>query len=331
MAEPAITAEGLGKRFGRVTALDGVDLELPAGGVLGVLGPNGAGKTTAVRILATLLRPDRGRARVAGFDVTRRPEAVRARIGLSGQYAAVDPFLTGQENLVMIGRLYGLTRPAARQRAAELIDRLSLTGAAGRLVRTYSGGMRRRLDVAASLLAAPPVLFLDEPTTGLDPRGRLALWQVLSELTSQGTSLLLTTQYIEEAERLAGLIVIIDRGTVIANGTPAQLRTRAGGDRLELQSPPGQNPRRLAAALATLGTAQPAVDEAAGRVILPVAGGAGILPEVATRLAAAGLHVESLALRRPTLEEAFLAYTGRPASGPPAEPAQAAQHTRSAR
>jgi ABC-2 type transport system ATP-binding protein len=331
MADPAITAEALGKRFGRVTALDGVDLELPAGGVLGLLGPNGAGKTTMVRILATLLRPDRGRARVAGFDVTRRPEAVRARIGLSGQYAAVDPFLTGQENLIMIGRLYGLSRPAARQRAAELTGQLGLTGAAGRLVRSYSGGMRRRLDVAASLLAAPPVLFLDEPTTGLDPRGRLALWQVLTELTAGGTSLLLTTQYIEEAERLAGMIVIIDHGKVIASGTPGQLRARAGGDRLELQSAPGHDPRLLAGALATLGTAQPAVDETAGRVILPVADGAGILPEVATRLAAAGLHIESLALRRPTLEEAFLACTGQPASGPPAEPGQTAPGTPSAR
>ena len=326
MADPAIVAEGLGKRFGAVTALDGVDLELPAGGVLGVLGPNGAGKTTTVRILATLLRPDRGRARVAGFDVTRNPAAVRRLIGLSGQYAAVDPFLTGQENLVMIGRLYGLTRRQARRRAGDLTDVLELASAAGRLVRTYSGGMRRRLDVAASLLAAPPVLFLDEPTTGLDPRGRLALWQVLGELTSQGTSLLLTTQYIGEAERLASVIVIIDHGNVIASGTPGQLRARAGGDRLDLQSPPGQDPRRLAGALATLGTAQPAVDEAAGRVILPVGDGAAILPEVASRLAAAGLHVASLALRRPTLEEAFLACTGQPAG-----PAHTAPDTRSAR
>jgi daunorubicin resistance ABC transporter ATP-binding subunit len=331
MADPAIAAEGLGKRFGDVTALDGVGLELSAGGVLGVLGLNGSGKTTLVRILATLLRPDRGRARVAGFDVIKRPEAVRARIGLSGQFAAVDPFLTGRENLTMIGRLYGLSRPAARRRSTELIDQLGLTGAAGRLVRTYSGGMRRRLDVAASLLAAPPVLFLDEPTTGLDPRGRLALWQVLSELTAGGTSLLLTTQYIEEADRLAGMIVIIDHGTVIATGTPGQLRARAGGDRLELQSPPGQDPRRLAGALATLGAAPPAVDEAAGQVILPVADGASILPEVATRLAAAGLHVAALALRRPTLEEAFLAYTGQPATGPPAEPAQTAPNAPSAR
>jgi daunorubicin resistance ABC transporter ATP-binding subunit len=316
----AISAEGIGKRFGPVTALDGVDLELAAGGVLGVLGPNGAGKTTAVRILTTLLRPDQGRARVAGFDVTARPDAVRARIGLSGQYAAVDPFLTGQENLVMIGRLYGLSRRKARQRADDLIGRLDLAGAPGRLVRTYSGGMRRRLDVAASLLAAPPVLFLDEPTTGLDPRGRLALWHLLGELTAAGTSLLLTTQYIEEAERLAQTIVIIDHGKVIAAGTTGQLRARAGGNRLELESPPGQDLHRLADALAGLGTARPALDEAAGRVVVPVADGAAILSGVAARLAAAGLSVSALALRRPTLEEAFLAITGQPAATPPDPP-----------
>jgi len=341
MADAAIAAEGLGKRFGPVAALDGVDLELPAGGVLGVLGPNGAGKTTLVRILATLLRPDRGRARVAGFDVARHPAAVRRRIGLSGQYAAVDPFLTGQENLIMIGRLYGLPRRQARRRAAELAGQLELDGAAGRLVRTYSGGMRRRLDVAVGLLAAPPVLFLDEPTTGLDPHGRLALWQVLGELGAHGSSVLLTTQYIEEAERLAGMIVIIDHGTVIATGTPARLRAQAGADRLDLQSPPGHDPRRLAGALSALGTAEPAVDEATGRVVLPVADGPGILPEVAARLAAAGVQVSGLTLRRPTLEEAFLALTGQPASrtrpprhdasGPAAAPARPAHGTQSAR
>ena len=336
MADAAITAEGLGKRFGPVLALDGVDLQLPAGSVLGLLGPNGAGKTTTVRILATLLKPDRGRARVAGFDVAGDPQSVRRRIGLSGQYAAVDPFLTGRENLVMIGRLYGLARRHARQRAGVLTEQLGLADAAGRLVRTYSGGMRRRLDVAASLLAAPPVLFLDEPTTGLDPRGRLALWQVLSGLTAQGTSVLLTTQYIEEAERVAGTIVIIDHGQVIASGTPGQLRARAGGNRLDLQSLPGQDPRQLAAALAALGTGEPAIDEEAGRVVLPVADGPGILPEVAGRLAAAGVQVSGLALRRPTLEEAFLAFTGQPpgriqpdASGPPAAGARPARTTRS--
>jgi ABC-2 type transport system ATP-binding protein len=312
MADAAIVAEGLGKRFGPVIALDGVDLELPAGGALGLLGPNGAGKTTLVRILATLLRPDRGRARVAGFDVAQNPAAVRRLIGLSGQYAAVDPFLTGAENLVMIGRLSGLSRRAARRRAGELTDQLGLAGAAGRLVRTYSGGMRRRLDVAASLLAAPPVLFLDEPTTGLDPQGRLELWQVLGQLAAQGASVLVTTQYIEEAERLATTIVIIGHGTVIASGTPGQLKAQAGGDRLELGAPPGQDPRQLAVALAGFGTAEPDVDEASGTVVLPVADGAGVLPAVAGRLAAARLHVSTLALRRPTLEEAFLALTSQP-------------------
>jgi ABC-2 type transport system ATP-binding protein len=316
MADPAIVAEGLVKRYGDVVALDGVGLELPAGGVLGLLGRNGAGKTTLVRVLATLLKPDRGWARVAGFDVARRPGAVRRRIGLSGQYAAVDPFLTGRENLVMIGRLYGLPGRRARQRAAELTSQLGLGDAAGRLVRTYSGGMRRRLDLAASLLAAPPVLFLDEPTTGLDPHGRLALWQVLGELAEAGSSLLLTTQYIEEAERLAGTIMIIDNGTVIATGSPGQLKARAGGDRLELKSAPGQDLRRLAGALAVLGTGQPAVDEAAGRIVLPVADGAGILPEVAGRLATAGLHLSGLTLRGPTLEEAFLSLTGQTRGSP---------------
>ncbi len=340
MTDAAIVAEGIGKRFGPVPALEGVDLVLPAGGVLGLLGPNGAGKTTMVRVLATLLRPDQGRARVAGFDVAEQPQEVRRRIGLSGQYAAVDPFLNGQENLVMIGRLCGLSARQARRRAGDLIGQLGLAGAAGRLVRAYSGGMRRRLDVAASLVAAPPVLFLDEPTTGLDPRGRLALWQVLGELTGTGTSVLLTTQYIEEAERLAGMIVILDHGTVIASGTPGQLRDRAGGDRLDLQAAPGEDPRQLAGALAALGTGEAVVDEAAGRVILPVADLAASLPAVAARLAAAGLHVSALAVRRPTLEEAFLALTGQPASPPAPGPDAArppaarpgpARRTRSAR
>jgi len=316
MTATAIAAEGLGKRFGPVRALDGVDLELQAGGVLGVLGPNGAGKTTLVRILATLLRPDQGRARVAGFDVAAQPRKVRRLIGLSGQYAAVDPYLTARENLVMIGRLYGLTRGEAARRAAGLTSQLGLDEAGGRLARTYSGGMRRRLDIAASLVAAPPVLFLDEPTTGLDPHGRHALWQLLGRLAAHGTSVLLTTQYVEEAERIAQTIIIIDHGQVIASGSPGELKARVGGDRLELESPPGQDPHQLAAVLAPIAAGEPVIEPAVGRVVLPVAGGAAILPGVAGLLAASGLQVAALALRRPTLEEAFLALTGPSRTGP---------------
>src|SRR6266540_2635513 len=232
--QPAVVAEGLGKRYGDVRALDGVDLRVPVGSVLGLLGPNGAGKTTTVRILSTLLRPDAGRARVAGLDVVEQAGAVRRLIGLSGQYAAVDAYLTGRENLRMIGRLYGFRRLAASRRAEELLERFDLLTAADRLVRGYSGGMRRRLDVAASLVAAPPVLFLDEPTTGLDPRSRLALWDVIRDRVASGTSVLLTTQYLEEADRLAHQIVVIDRGRVIASGTADELKARVGGEHLEL-------------------------------------------------------------------------------------------------
>lgn len=313
---PAVETQGLVKRFGKVPALAGVDLQVPTGGVVGLLGPNGAGKTTAVRILTTLLRPDAGRAAVMGLDVVRQAHAVRRLIGLSGQYAAVDPYLTGRENLRMMGQLSGLRRAAARRRADHLLELFDLTDAAGRTSRTYSGGMRRRLDVAASLVAAPAVLFLDEPTTGLDPRGRLGLWRLLGELTTQGTSIVLTTQYLEEADRLADTITVLDRGRVIATGTPDELKGQAGGDRLELQAPPDTDPHLLAAAMASLGSAPPTVDVEAGRVVVPVPDGPGVLPDVAARLATTGLQVSDLALRRPTLDDVFLTLTGQSSTAP---------------
>jgi daunorubicin resistance ABC transporter ATP-binding subunit len=313
-AEKAIVAEGLLKRFGQVTALAAVDMRVPAGTVLGLLGPNGAGKTTLIRILATLLPPDAGRARVLGHDVAGQPGAVRRVIGLTGQYAAVDAYLTGRENLRMIGRLSGLSSSSAKRRADELLEVFDLADAGARTARTYSGGMRRRLDVAASLVAEPPVLFLDEPTTGLDPHGRLGLWRLIAELTTQGTTVLLTTQYMEEADRLADSIVVLDRGRVIAAGTPEQLKTQIGGDRLELQAPPGADPLALAAAMAGLGTGEPMAGVDHLRVVIPVVDGAAILPEVAARLANAGLHVSHLAVRRPTLDDVFLTLTGESAA-----------------
>src|SRR5690606_28028733 len=275
-----------------------------------LLGRNGAGKTTAVRVLTTLLRPDAGSAQAMGLDVISQPGAVRRVIGLAGQFAAVDAYLTGRENLELIGRLSGLRAAAARRRAGELLDLFQLAEVAGAAVRTYSGGMRRRLDVAASLVAAPAVLFLDEPTTGLDPHGRVGLWNLLVGLTSAGTSVVLTTQYLEEADRLADQIVVLDRGRVVAAGTPDDPKARAGGDRLELRAAPGTDLPELARAMAGLGTGPPRVDPAAGSVVIPVAGGLGVLPEVAARLAADGSRVSDLALRRPSLDDVFFALTG---------------------
>jgi ABC-2 type transport system ATP-binding protein len=308
---PAILADSLIKRFGPVAALDGVSFEVPAGTVLGLLGPNGAGKTTAVRILATLLAPDGGHARVAGRDIAREAAAVRRLIGVSGQFAAVDGFLTGRENLRMIGRLYGLNRRVARRRADDLLARVGLTAVAERTARSYSGGMRRRLDLAASLIAEPAVVFLDEPTAGLDPHGRIGIWQILEELTAKGATVLLTTQDMHEAERLANDVVVINHGRVIAQGTTDDLKAQVGGDRLELHTGPGESAQQLANAVAPLSAAVPTVDIPSGQVTIAVSDGAATLSELARRLAAANLHITSLALRRPTLEDVFLVLTDR--------------------
>ena len=309
--EPAISVRGVVKTFGEVRALDGIDLEVPRGTVLGILGPNGAGKTTTVRILATLLKPDAGSARVAGLDVAAQAGALRARIGLAGQYAAVDEHLTGVENLVMVGRLYGMRRGAATSRARELLERFDLTDAAERVAKTYSGGMRRRLDLAAALVAKPPVLFLDEPTTGLDPRSRVELWETIEDLVADGTTVLLTTQYLDEAERLADRIVVIDRGRVIADGTADELKDRVGGERLEVHLSNRADAARAAEVLAAMSSEPPQIDKETVRV--PVEQRNGAIMEAVRRLDEAGVGVEDLGVRRPTLDEVFLSLTGREA------------------
>jgi ABC-2 type transport system ATP-binding protein len=310
--QPAILAEGLRKTFGEVQALGGVDLAVRAGGVLGLLGPNGAGKTTTVRILTTLLRPDAGHARVVGWDVRRQPAAVRSVIGLAGQSAAVDEHLTGRENLLMAGRLHHAGRAEARRRTAELLERFELTQAADRSVRSWSVGMRRRLDLAVSLVGRPRVLFLDEPSSGLDPRGRHQLWQTIRRLVQDGTTVLLTTQYLEEADQLADQVVVIDRGRIIAQGAPGKLKSQVGGDRLQLRVATPTTARRAAEVVADLGSGPPQVDAQAAEVTLPV-DGITVLPEVVRRLDAAGLALSDLVVRRPTLDDVFLALTGRPA------------------
>jgi ABC-2 type transport system ATP-binding protein len=313
---PAIAAEGLGKAFGDVRALEDVDLAVSPGSVLGLLGPNGAGKTTTVRILTTLLRPDTGSARVAGFDVARQPASVRQVIGLAGQSAAVDEYLTGRENLHMVGRLYHLSRAETHRRAAELLERFDLSQAAERTVRTWSGGMRRRLDLAVSLVGQPRVLLLDEPSSGLDPGGRQQLWQSIRRLVDDGTTVLLTTQYLEEADQLASHVVVIDRGRVIAQGTPSQLKSQVGGDRLQLRLATAAAAGHAAEVVAQLGSGPPQVDGLTGEVSVPVANGVAILPEAVRRLDAAGLVLSDLALRRPTLDDVFLTMTGRAVQAP---------------
>ena len=308
-----IRAEGLEKHFGATHALRGVDLDVAEGQILCVLGPNGAGKTTAVRILTTLIRPDAGTASVAGVDVLRHPGQVRARIGLAGQYAALDELLTGRENLEMIGRLFHLPASVARRRAAELLDRFELVDAADRTTKTYSGGMRRRLDLAGALVAEPPVLFLDEPTTGLDPRSRLSMWDLIADLAKGGTTLLMTTQYLEEADRLADDIVVIDHGRVIARGTASELKRRLGGERLEVSVERQEDVEPAAALLAMLGEEAAQVDLVERRVSVAVASVNGVLTRAIRELDAAGIAVNDAGFRRPTLDEVFLNLTGHPA------------------
>ncbi|MGC0419292.1 ATP-binding cassette domain-containing protein [Embleya sp. AB8] len=311
--QEAIVAEGLVKTFGSVRALDGVDVSVPTGTVLGLLGPNGAGKTTCVRVLTTLLKPDSGRAVVAGHDVLKNPNAVRRSIGLSGQFAAVDEYLTGRENLRMVGELYQLSGRDAKRRADELLVQFDLADAGDRPAKTYSGGMRRRLDLAAALVVSPPVMFMDEPTTGLDPRNRMALWRVIEELVAGGTTLLLTTQYLEEADHLAHDIAVVDHGKVIARGTADQLKARVGGERVEVVV---HDEERLADAselLTGFGKGELGVVKLQRRITVPVTGGAKLLAEIIRELDSRGIEIDDIGLRRPTLDDVFIALTGHAA------------------
>ncbi len=310
-ADTAVETASLHKRYGDVHALRGIDLRVDTGTVFGLLGPNGAGKTTAVRILTTLLQPDEGTARVAGLDVVRDAAKVRQKIGLAGQYAAVDENLTGFENLELVGRLYHLGRRVARDRARELLADFDLSDAGDRLVRTYSGGMRRRLDLAAALVARPPVLFLDEPTTGLDIRSRIGLWDAMEALVAGGTTVMLTTQYLDEADRLADRIAVIDQGLVIAEGTPNELKHQVGGDRLDIHLCDGGRGEEAIAALATIASDRPFVED--GSVLVPVAQRRGTIADAVRRLDDAGIAIDDIAVRTPTLDDVFLNLTGHAA------------------
>jgi ABC-2 type transport system ATP-binding protein len=309
----AIYAEGLVKTFGDVRALGGVDLDVPEGTVLGLLGPNGAGKTTAVRVLTTLIQPDAGKAVVAGIDVLRHPNEVRRHIGLSGQFAAVDEYLTGRENLRMVGQLYQLNARQAKVRADELLERFNLADAADRTAKTYSGGMRRRLDLAAALVVSPPVMFMDEPTTGLDPRNRQALWEVIQELVAGGTTLLLTTQYLEEADHLAHDICVIDHGLVIARGTSDQLKAQTGGERVEVVVHDRERIDEAARLLARHGQGDAKVELHTRKITVPVSGGAKLLAEIIRDLDTEGVEIDDIGLRRPTLDDVFISLTGHAA------------------
>jgi len=306
----AIKASGLTKAYGEVIALNGIDIEVEQGTVLGLLGPNGSGKTTTVRILATLLQADSGSASVGGFDVLTQPDEVRSVIGLTGQYAAVDEYLTGRENLELFGRLFHLSKFDAAKRAAELLDRFDLSDAADRGIKGYSGGMRRRLDLAASLIGRPNVLFLDEPTTGLDPRSRQGMWSVIEDLIAEGTTVLLTTQYLEEADQLANRIVVLDHGNVIAKGTSNELKSQVGGDRIEIVVESASDVTKAADLIQEFGSAPATTEELIKTVLLPVAGGSTAIVNIVRKLDENKIAIADIALRRPTLDDVFLSLTG---------------------